>query len=71
MRTKYPITVSREVHRALVKHAIGQLNDRDTVYHLNGTVTFAVDGEVYTHLMAISRDPELAVRKLLKLGADA
>jgi hypothetical protein len=71
MSAKHFITVTREVHRALAKHAIGQLDQRDTVYHANGTVTFSISDDVYAELMAISRDPELAVRKLLNMGADA
>ncbi len=71
MSRKHYITVTREVHRALTKHAIGQFNDRDAVYHPDGTVTFPISGDVHAQLMAISRDPELAVRKLLSMGADA
>jgi hypothetical protein len=33
MSRKHYITVTREVHRALAKHAIGQFNDRDAIYH--------------------------------------
>jgi hypothetical protein len=68
---KHYITVTREVHRALAKHAIGQFNDRHAVYHADGRVTFPVSADVHAQLMAISRDPELAVRKLLNMGADA
>ena len=71
MTAKRSITVSREVHHALATHAIGQLNDRDAVYHSNGTVTFPVSNDVYAQLLAIDADPELAVRKLLNMGMDA
>lgn len=71
MNARRFITVSREVHRALAKHAIGQLNERDTAYHPNGTATFPVSDDVYTQLIAINRDPELAIRKVLNMGVDA
>ena len=71
MTAKRSITVSREVHRAIAALAIGQLNDRETVYHPNGTVTFPISNDVYAQLLAIDADPELAVRKLLNMGMDA
>ena len=71
MSRKHYITVTCKVHRALASHAAGQLNDRDAVYHADGTVTFPVSAEVYAQLMAISRDPEHAVRRLLNMGVDA
>ena len=71
MKRKNLVTVSREVHRALCARAVGRIDDRETVYHANGTVTFPVSDDVYVRLLALGEDVELSVRKLLDMGVDA
>lgn len=65
------IRVSRDVHQALAKLAICPLDDSKTIYHDDGSATFPVSRHVYNAITEIDPDPDLALRQLLKLKANA
>ena len=70
-RPRKYLTVSTDVHRALARLAIAGLDDSETVYNADGTVTFPVTDTVLLALADIAPEPELAIRKILKMKADA
>ena len=66
MRVKIrTIVVSKEVAKALAKHAIGFFDDSRSIEHPNGTVELEVDDDVFKIL---ADDPEGRLRTLLGLG---
>jgi hypothetical protein len=70
MSRKY-LTVSAEVHRKLAKFAAGGLDDCDTIFNADGTVSFPVTDKVLLALAQIAPEPELALRRILQMKVDA